>query len=466
MPAIRVRGIYATALTALFDTVVDPSGVIDDRFDRSFPATVPDAVVETTGGRQGVAVHGTPAAVEDVTDSLRTVGRDTFVWDGDLPRGSVHAGEVSETLDGGALVECGAGTGFLPYSNTARHVERGDRLRVQVRDPRPPWRDRRPVLDTDIELRGVHAGLVRGRGTNSGTGGAPDLADIVPADPPDGWGIEWADGAEDADLELLGETVERLGELAAAFDTAFADAPAPADAAPDSYWAGLTTRWVWFGRESRFALDAFRREVVTTMPGHHRIKAATSSASDAVDFLEGVAAEFGWPDPDPDAFPFETVTDGFGPHAGDTVAIGHGKPDGRRIELGPGEVTDRGDEELTVKRELSGGGTYDGLGVEKRAGDVATTTVREGRWWYPTVYRSADGTRRGTYVNVCTPLEIFPREVRYVDLHVDVVRRPGEPPDRVDDDELEEAVAAGRVREDLAEKARSVAAAVERALSD
>jgi RNA-binding protein AU-1 len=146
------------------------------------------------------------------------------------------------------------------------------------------------------------------------------------------------------------------------------------------------------------------------------------------------------------------------------VGIGHGKPDGRRIDLGPGSVTDVDGETVTVERELSGGGSYDALGVPKREGDVATTKFREGRWWYPTVYRGADGERRGTYVNVCTPLEVFPDEVRYVDLHVDVIKQADGTVERVDDDELDDAVEAGLVGEQLAAKARSVAAAVESAL--
>jgi predicted RNA-binding protein associated with RNAse of E/G family len=113
---------------------------------------------------------------------------------------------------------------------------------------------------------------------------------------------------------------------------------------------------------------------------------------------------------------------------------------------------------------MTAGGTYDALGVERRAGDVATTTFVEGRWWYATVYRGADGERRGTYVNVCTPVECFPDAVRYVDLHVDVVKAPDGEVRRVDDDELDEAVADGEISEPLAERARQVAASIESAL--
>jgi Ribonuclease G/E len=166
-----------------------------------------------------------------------------------------------------------------------------------------------------------------------------------------------------------------------------------------------------------------------------------------------------------DAFPFEAVADTFGPSVGDAIAIEHGKPDGRRFALGRGEVTDRDGETVTVRREMTAGGDYDALGVPREAGDVAITKLVEGRWWYPTVYRSDGGETKGTYVNVCTPVELFPDAASYVDLHVDVVRHADGTVERVDDDELDAAVEAGHVPEALAGKARSVATAVERALS-
>ncbi len=38
-----------------------------------------------------------------------------------------------------------------------------------------------------------------------------------------------------------------------------------------------------------------------------------------------------------------------------------------------------------------------------------------------------------------TPVELYPHRIRYVDLEVDVVRRPGEPPVLIDQEDLQEA---------------------------
>ncbi|WP_336328458.1 DUF402 domain-containing protein [Halovenus sp. HT40] len=474
---VRVRGIYTTALTAAVEEIVQPSSAIEDRFDEEFSMGPAAVRIETTDDRQGVTVHGRSDDVADVVTDLCGLALDSFAWRASLPRGGVFAGEVVDTLGSGALVSClpdesnpdpildddplpfaGGTTGFLPYSNTDDRVDEGDRLRVQVVETRPPWSDGRPVLDTDIHVAGGLATLHRG-GRRSSNG--PELADLLPEDPPEGWGIDWSPIADHADLDDLGAVIDALGERAGALDDELSDTADPDGVAPQAYARDEATCWLWFGRESRFALDDRRRSVTTTMPGHHRIKAGTNTASTAVDFVEGVCGDLG---SDPEEFPFAVVTEQFGPREGDRVGIGHGKPDGRLIDLGPAEVTKRTEDgQVTVRREISSQGSYDALGTDREPGDAAVTKVKEGRWWYPTVYRGEDGESKGTYVNICTPVEVFPNEIRYVDLHIDVIKRPGGTTEIVDEDELAAAVEAGTISEALAEKARTVANAVENA---
>jgi len=468
---VRVRGIYTTALTRLLTetddaTVVRASPAIADRFDADFPAERADAAVATADDRQGVSVAGDPAAVERVADLLEGVGTDTFVWEASAPVGAVFDGVVTKTLGGGAVVDLGNGTGgdladcegYLPYGNVDDHVTVDDRLRVQVRETVAPWSGGRPVLDTTVAVGGELATLSRGETVRQSR--RPELGDLLPADPPEGWLLQWGRAADDAGLDELDGALSAAADRATAIEDSLADADPPGERAPEPVWTDVATVWAWFGRESRFSLDETRRAVTPTMAGHHRVKAGDERASAAVDFVEavcpGVESEF----------PFDAVTRQFGPTEGDSVSIGHGKPDGRLITLGSGEVVERDpDGKVVVRREMSPGGTYDALGTDREAGDSAETTFTEGRWWYPTIYRDADGASKGTYVNVCTPVEVFPGQIRYVDLHVDVVKHRDGTVERVDDDELDAAVADGLIAPGLAAKARSVAAAVERALS-
>ncbi|MFB6170186.1 MAG: DUF402 domain-containing protein [Haloarculaceae archaeon] len=452
---VRIRGVYTTALTErLRDRfeVVAPSDPIRDRFDADFETAPHDADVADTDDRQGVELSGAPDAVDALAADLGGVSRDTFAWPDPAPRDAVFDGVVTDTLGSGAVVDLGERTGFLPYSNADDYVDEGDVFRAQVTGPHPPWSEGRPVLDTDLALPGGLADLTRGSVSGQPTGELARMEDLLPVEVPAGWSVRWAAAADDASMDALGDALAALAERARTLDAALADAPAPDDGdVPRELAAPSATTWAWFGREGRFALDDDRARVATTMPGHHRTKAAHRAASAAVDFAEAVCEPAG-------EFPFAAVTRQFGPTEGDRVAIGHGKPDGRYFVLGEGEVTTYDPEGgITLRREMSPGGTYDALDVERRAGDVAITRFREGRWWYPTVYRGADGERRGTYVNVCTPVELFPETVRYVDLEVDVVKHADGTVERVDDDDLDAAVDAGHVSADLASKAREVA---------
>lgn len=446
---VAIRGIYTTALTRLFaeagHEVVQATDPIRERFDPEFGDGPADLSCETSRDRQGVSLSGDPDAVTEARELL-AVGRDTLRWDDPTPLGSVHQGTVEGTRGGGAVVSLSEGRGYLPFNDADGYVDEGDTLRVQVVEPAAPWSGDDPRVSTTIRAR-TPGGLAALREGGSGID-APDeetagLVDLLSVELPEGWGVSLGRRARGASLAELESALSRAGE--------FAEELGDGEEQPHA------TSWCWFGRESRFSLDDARREVTTTMAGHHRIKAGSNRASDAVDFAEALC--------EPEEFPFDAVASQFGPREGDTVAIEHGKPSGKVITLGRGEVIEYDPEgSITLRREMTAGGSYDALGTPRESGDVAITTLKEGRWWYPTVYRDEEGRTKGTYVNVCTPVELFPKGARYVDLHVDVVKGSDGAVERVDDEELDEAVADGLVDDDLAEKARSVAAAIERAL--
>jgi len=478
---VRIRGIYTTALTQLCLThdwqVVDASGPIDRRFDEEFETAAPAATVETTDDRQGIGIAGRQEAVDQLADLAASVGLDCLRWADPAPEGAIFDGRVTDTLGSGAVVDLDGSEGFLPFRSVDGRLDSGDTVRVQVTQSAPPWSDDRPLLGTELAVSGGLVSLRPGSGEptvdsrdESAARELLGMVDLLGVEPPAGWRLRWHHAATEASMAELEAAVDRLKTTVAELSAQLGDEQsadglsggieaADESDSPRRVAAPAAGAWLWFGRESRFGLDELRREVTTTMPGHHRIKAGSAGASAGVDFVEALCSLDG-----DSELPFETVADVFGPNEGDSVAIGHGKPAGHYISLGSGTVTDRDQESITLRRELSGGGSYDGLGVPREAGDTATTTFREGRWWYPTVYRDSDGSVKGTYVNICTPLECFPKTVRYVDLHVDVLKHADGTIERVDDDELDAAVDAGNIREPLADKARSVASALENAL--
>ncbi|MFC4439411.1 MULTISPECIES: DUF402 domain-containing protein [Natrialbaceae] len=475
MTTARVRGIYTTAVTQLLNDdgleIVQASAPIRERFDASFATAPADVSIETTRDRQGVEVSGDPEAVDDVASELESLAIDAFRWEAAVSRGAVFDAEVLDADGGGgAVVDLGEDRrGYLDSDDVDDYVDSGNRYRVQVREPTPPWDDDDPRVAPTLEAAGGLCTLSRDR--NGVSADVRDergdelvgMTDLLSVEIPDGWGLRWHRSAADAGLEAMRTALEDAVDRVRELEDALGDAPDEPDQ-PGRLAAPERTVWLWFGRESRSALDDRRREVEWTMPGHHRTKAADRAASAAVDFAEAVCGSAG--NGFGGEFPFDAVSRQFGPLEGDRLEIGHGKPDGRLVSLGYGDVIEWDPEgTITLERSMRGGGTYDALGVPKESGDVAVTKFREGRWWYPTTYKDADGSAKGTYVNVCTPLELFPDEIRYVDLYVDVIRTPDGTVEIVDREELEAAVADGLVSPPLAEKATVVAEAVERALS-
>ncbi len=468
---LRLRGIYATALTHLAldagHDVVQASPAIASRFDTPMPSLPADVAVEQAPDRQGVVLTGSDSAVTEAAEMFASVAIDTLVIPDPTPTAAIFDGIVDRTKGSGAVLTLpGGAEGFLPFDAAEGYVDVGDHLRVQVQTPEPPWTDRAPRLCTTIEAPRPLVTLRRDTdGPTAATDGEQAMelvrsTELLSTTAPDGWGIHWERDAVDASFEALDEALAEATSIAEAIEDQWSDPTAMESLDhPQTVVTPLATRWLWFGRESRFALDTQRRAVVPTMTGHHRIKATGNTAATAVDFVETLC------DTSPDAFPFVAVADQFGPTEGDTISIKHGKPRGHQYSLGTGTVTDRDDEgTVTVRREMTSHGTYDALGTDREPGDVAITKFVEGRWWYPTVYRSPDGTRKGTYVNICTPVEIYPEAVRYIDLHIDVIRRPDGSVESVDEDELQAATDDGPISVALAERAREVARSVQQAL--
>lgn len=450
---VKVRGVYATAATRLLlDSgyeVVEPSDAIRERFGDVFgecedPA---DIEVRTSDDYLGLYVVGEGAG--EVAETL-AAAEDSFVFDA-VPVGATRDATVEEEASSGAFVRFDDGRGFLPYSNVDDHVKEDDELRVTVVEEASPWSDGSPVVAAGERVGNELVTLVRGASGSRVEGGSKEdatqlsrTAATVGAEPPSGWGVVYSRDALDAEM----------GELADAMQ----DAAERTEENDDDVAA-----WIWLGRKGRAAYDEARAEETTTVPGHHRLKATSKAASSGVDIAEALLDDA---DPTEDP-PFDVVARRFGPQEGDQIEIVHGKPDGRYPSLGRGEVVSadaEGDEMVVVvERRITSSGTYDALGVEREDGDVARTRFEEGGRAYATVYKSANGEKKGTYVNVCTPLEIFPDAVRYTDLYIDVVKVGGETR-VVDEEELADAVDEGLVPEEVAESAHEVASRIEKEL--
>jgi hypothetical protein len=141
------------------------------------------------------------------------------------------------------------------------------------------------------------------------------------------------------------------------------------------------------------------------------------------------------------------------------VRVCHAKPGGPTLTM-QATIGDWVDGVLVLVRTFVGGGRYDSLGAPILRGDHGTIEVVPAGWVLRRTYLRGDGQLVGELFNIQTPAEVLDREVRYLDLEVDVVRFPDGRVEIVDLDDLAEVERRGLVSKQLADTARAIAAAL------
>jgi predicted RNA-binding protein associated with RNAse of E/G family len=210
-------------------------------------------------------------------------------------------------------------------------------------------------------------------------------------------------------------------------------------------------------RPAKEMLDRIRSKLVRTISYHHSLRASGKVESQMVDVAEE-ALEIGACNEKLGLALVGYIAKTF---KNRRISIRHRRPDRTEITLGPFhvdnvKVNDRG-VRIVLRRTFSSKGLLDGLEVEKEPGDMSITTIDTEEWNVIHEYIKRDGRLLGVYANVNTPPEISLSGIRYLDLYVDVVMRPGEDPQIIDEEELEKAREENLVGEGLYRRAKEEA---------
>jgi len=202
---------------------------------------------------------------------------------------------------------------------------------------------------------------------------------------------------------------------------------------------------------SKRRLDEIRARVTPTIAGHHYYKACGNRVSAMVDIAERILEEE-CPKEEVEELLNESIR-GLFPRRGSRISLEHVKIEGQTFDLGLAQIMrfDRKSGRLILLRRFFKKGVYDGLRVQKDPGDYAVTEAVIGDLSFKTRYFSRDARYKGTYININTPVELYPSKIRYVDLEVDVCVWPSGEMRRIDDEKLEEAASHGLISEKLVE---------------
>lgn len=200
---------------------------------------------------------------------------------------------------------------------------------------------------------------------------------------------------------------------------------------------------------SKRKLDSIRRTVRPTLKGHHYYKACGGRIAALVEMAEKMLEE-GCIEEEVEELLRETIRYMY-PHIGSIVEIEHVKVDGYCFHLGIPRVVafEEKNGYMRLRRTFKRSGIYDGLKVKKEPGDYAITDLKLGDWSLRTRYFSENGEYKGTYININTPIELYPRKIRYVDLEVDVCVWPDGRIAEVDMDKFQEKIQMGYLPEKI-----------------
>lgn len=454
MARVRIRGIAATALTKLLmdkgHVIVQASQVIQQRFNIPLN-TAPADVTIKDGNIDELVIIGFPREASAVLDDIVSVLEDVFVWKPKLNLYSVVTGRVIEVRNGSCLLELPHGVvgeiGNCKWSP-------GEKVIVSIAKPAvKPYEQ--PRLTTSIRIVGEYISLIYGsqkisisehvRNENK----RRELAAIAAATVMGkGLGIHLRSSSAYADPEDIRREVEALEDrLKRVFERASSSAE------PEVIYEGELVAVIGLTSNAKRVLDKIRDTVVPTVPMHHSLKSYGGSLSDIVDFVE-IAISRGCSR--------EIIADALNNYIlgklGNTklVRIIHIKPSGEVLRLTPGKIetiVNIGNGYIIrLKRIFRGHGILDALNIEKKPGDYSETIIETDKWYIIHNYYRSMGEYLGTYININTPPEIYPDQIKYHDLVVDIIKRPGEEPKVVDREELDKYVEQGIIPEKLVSK--------------
>ena len=109
---------------------------------------------------------------------------------------------------------------------------------------------------------------------------------------------------------------------------------------------------------------------------------------------------------------------------------------------------------------------YTVAGEQMTPGTSTIGLYREGERYVFWKMLRPDGSLHGYLIHLCEPIKLYPDQVVYRDLMLDIWYQPPHPPRLLDEDDLAEAVALGWINEQKASEARSAASDVLSRLPD
>jgi len=432
--------------------IVQASKAQKERFNLEENEGSPDLDIDDRRDKRGVRVLGKAEFLDVFLTLLRSHLEDVIVRKWGVTVDGIYQGairgidEASET----AYIDIGPAVGAVEATEISK-----DRKHLLVQVERHRLGSKTPTLTTEIKIPGKHAILLPNRQVRISKrilnwDSRLRLHQLGEELATENSGVLWRTSAASQPTDVLREEVAVLIKIREDILEKAENVEAPA-----VLREGVGFADVEFPALSKRGLDEVRKAVALTIDGHHYYKACGQRVSAMLEMAEKML-ESGSSHSDVDESLRQTAESEY-PRAGSWVDIEHVKLNGKVLHLGPALLEDCNldTSTLRLRRVFKRAGVYDGLAIKKEPDDYAVTRMRLGNWHFQTQYFSKKGQLKGSYINLNTPIELYPHEIRYVDLEADICVWPDGKVEILDREKLEEAFRSGIVSERLMETVKA-----------
>ncbi|MEM4619355.1 MAG: DUF402 domain-containing protein [Desulfurococcaceae archaeon] len=446
---VRIRGLAATALSKLlFDkgySIVQASDIIRNRFGLKEDYSPADVTVKDSDEDEILVIGFYDKALrvyEDIVNELEYV----FKWYSNIGLYSIHIGVVVDKNNSDCIVDLGSTKGVL---NNCKH-DIGDKIVVSVvktsLKPREVTR-----LSYSLRIVGEYVALIHGSSQITFSEHIRDksrrdylLTIAVSKLIGTGLGIHFRSSSMYAgEQEILNEIDNLRDKLVKILGEA-----KYREKAPRELYSGEFIGLIGLTSLAKSRLDSLRNNVVTTIPLHHSFKTIGGVYSELVDLIEKMISSISLNKDLIERSIVEFLYEKL--FQNKRIRLIHIKPDGSRLELTPGIIhsIERNNLDLRIclTRTIRSNGLYDGLNIEKKEGDIDFVFLETNNWFISHNYFRKNEWI-GSYININTPPEILPDTIKYHDLMVDIVVKPGEKPELVDTESFNKYCSEGIISE-------------------
>lgn len=446
MPStLRLRGLYAAALTQLFRqydaewAIVQPDDEVRARLDAAWRMDSPEVHIDDApdehGHREVIRIAGPADAVKRALHIVQQHCFDVIAHQDSVQVGAIYLGLVGlySRSRRRAVVYMGQQlAGVLPLRYEDREPRVGTYIPVRIAAP-PVEGDDRPQLSAGITVPGQYAVLTSVPGVRlsqqiTDLQRQERLKRLGAGQDTGGWGLIWRTAAQHAEDQVLGQEIQHLAEEARGLQ-------AHLDAATTVGYVrgGEIVAHVYLPEHAKAVCDHLRAQIFPTLPGHHKYKAQGDAYGTTVDALEKELP--------PDVLHTRTMTlrvlsslNAMQQPIQHHVRLLVRDLQGKAHEPGIGQQVafDLDAGWVEIRQALRPRDAYPaGFQIDKQPGDYTMTRFQEGSWHYMTRFYGRQGEWKGDYASLTTPVAIFSDQIHLGDLRVAVWRSTTHKPELV-----------------------------------